>query len=247
MKLKIFETYDLLSSAAAQKIISTITQKPNAVLCLAAGNTPLKTYQVVAQQCKEMKIDFSKVHFIGLDEWVGIGPENSGSCQYFLRNNIFEPLAINPNNIHLFNAASKNLKAECSSMDEMIVDLGGIDLMLVGIGMNGHIGFNEPGVSSKSRSHVLALDETTQKEGQKYFTQKMALKQGITLGLKNVAEAKTALLLASGAKKAEIIKRTLEGGVTENVPASFIGEHNNSYVFLDTESASKLIQSKGFS
>ena len=122
----------------------------------------------------------------------------------------------------------------------MIDDLGGIDLMLVGIGMNGHVGFNEPGVSLRLKSHVVELDEVTQKVGQKYFTQEMILKQGVTLGLKNLEEAKTLLLLASGSKKAEIIRKTLEEEVNEKVPASFVRKHPDSHVFLDTGAASLL-------
>ena len=159
MKLKIFETYELLSLATAQEIIATVTRKPNAVLCLAGGDTPLRTYQIVVQQSREMKVDFSKIHFIGLDEWVGIGPDNPGSCQYFLRNNIFELLGISTHQIHLFDSHAQNWDTECRKMDRMIDVLGGIDLMLVGIGMNGHVGFNEPGVSLRLKSHVVELDE----------------------------------------------------------------------------------------
>lgn len=240
MKLEIFENYEELSLHAAKEIIGMVQQKPNAVFCLATGDSPKRTYSLLANEATQSGVDFSKAYFIGLDEWVGVPPTNPGSCHYYLTRNVFQPLGIGAAHIHLFNALSKNLQSECQSMDEAIRDLGGIDLMLVGIGMNGHVGFNEPGISPDLYSHVINLDEVTQTVGQKYFNETMVLKQGITLGLKHFLESTVALLVANGEKKAGIIKRTLEENISKNLPATFIRTHANGKIFIDNDIASKL-------
>lgn len=234
MLLKIYRDYNELSANAAAQIIELVKRKPNAVLCLAAGDTPRLTYEMVAKE----KVDFSNVTFIGLDEWVGIPPENEGSCHYFLYNNLFKPLQIAEKQIHVFDALTDDLAGECKKMDKVIMEAGGIDLILVGIGMNGHIGFNEPGVSFDLYSHVIDLDENTQKVGQKYFREAMTLKNGITLGLKHFLEADTAILLANGTKKAGVIQKAVNGALTNELPASIIQKHKNGWVMLDEEAAS---------
>ena len=239
MKLEIFDNYEVLSLHAAKEIISIVHQKPNALFCLATGDSPKLTYTLLANEARESGVDFSKAYFIGLDEWVGVPPTNPGSCHYYLTRNVFQPLGIDVAHIHLFNALSKNLQNECQSMDETIRNLGGIDLMLVGIGMNGHVGFNEPGISPDLYSHVINLAEVTQKVGQKYFTETMVLKQGITLGLKHFLESKVALLVANSEKKAGIIKRALEETISETLPATFIRRHANGKVFVDSAALAK--------
>ncbi len=240
MKVKSFETYEALSLAAAEEILTCVKTKPAAVLCLATGDSPLRTYQILVEQVKKNRNDFSKVHFVALDEWVSIPPENSGSCSFFLTKNVFEPLMIDSDHIHLFDALSLDINSECMKMNKVIDDLGGIDLMIVGIGMNGHVGFNEPGVSSTLRAHVIQLDEVTQHVGQKYFNQPVKLKEGITLGLQTTLEAKSVILLANGAKKSDIIKKALQEDITEQCPASILRKHPNGYAFLDMEAAFKL-------
>ena len=240
MNLEIFDTYEILSYNVAEQVISVIIKKPEALICLAAGDTPKRSYEILAQELKARKIDYQKVHFIGLDEWIGISPENPGSCQFFLRQTLLSPLEIKAENIHLFNAMAEDIHNECEKMDNIIEQLGGIDLIVVGIGMNGHIGFNEPGVSWNKNSHIANLDEVTQKVGQKYFSTQTHLTQGITIGLKQLLNSKTALLLANGLKKASIIKKALEEEMNENIPASIFQKHANGLVFLDRESSSGL-------
>jgi glucosamine-6-phosphate isomerase len=240
MKIRLFDTYDALSAAAAEEILVRVREKSESVLCLAAGDSPLKAYQILVEQSVKRKIDFSKVHFVGLDEWVGVSPQNPGSCRFFLAKNLFEPLKIDEHHVHLFDAFSPDIIAECGKMDKTIVNMGGIDLMIVGIGMNGHVGFNEPGVSSGLHAHVIQLDEVTQSVGQKYFSQPTKLRQGITLGLQTISEAKSVILLANGEKKANIIKKSLEEDITVKCPASILRYHSNSYAFLDSQAASKL-------
>jgi 6-phosphogluconolactonase/glucosamine-6-phosphate isomerase/deaminase len=132
------------------------------------------------------------------------------------------------------------MEAECSKMDAVISEKGGIDLMLVGVGMNGHIGFNEPGVSPQLYSHVINLDTTTQSVGQKYFKESTVLKKGITLGLQHLLEGRQAILMASGQKKSPVMQKALEGPISPEMPASIIRNHEQAYVMLDEDAASLL-------
>lgn len=240
MQLKRYKDYKTLSLQVATEIASMVKLKPGAVLCFASGDTPRLAYNLLSEIAAKEGVDFSGSIFIGLDEWVGIPPENEGSCSYFLHNTIFKPLNIPSGQIHLFNALSGNLAGECAKMDKIIFEKGGIDLMIVGVGMNGHIGFNEPGVPTDKYSHVINLDNTTQTVGQKYFKQPVLLKQGITLGLKHLSEAKKVILMANGNKKAEVIKKAVEEVVNNNMPASIMQNHPGGIIMIDEEAASLL-------
>jgi glucosamine-6-phosphate isomerase len=237
MLTQIFQDYESLSLHTAKQILSEVTNNRSAVLCLAAGDTPRLAYTQLASLAREARIDFSACTFIGLDEWVGIPPENEGSCHYFLRHHLFDPLVVKPSQIHLFDAMAEDVALECTKMDRIIKDKGGIDLMLVGVGMNGHIGFNEPGVAHKLYSHVIPLDATTQAVGQKYFKTPTTIRSGITLGLRHFLESRKAILMASGTKKSEVIRRALEEPVTIDMPAGVVREHSNSAVMLDKDAA----------
>ena len=240
MNIRIFKDHQALSHAAALLVIDQIRNKPDSVLCLAAGETQLVMYQMLAGMLPHAKVDYSEVHFIGLDEWVGISPANPGSCQALLRHNLLDALPVKETRIHLFNALAPDLSSECDKMDGRIKELGGVDLICVGIGMNGHIGFNEPGTSTGLRCHVATLDETTRTVGQKYFQEKTSLTSGITLGLSYLLEATTAVLMASKKAKASIVKRALEGPIEQQVPASIIQKHRGAIILLDQEAASDL-------
>lgn len=233
MNVIVYKNYEELSEAVAEKMLLQISLKPDSVFCLASGNSTELCYQILVKKIVENSVDISKCSFVGLDEWVGIPPSNSGSCHYFFNKNLFEPLAMDASQIVVFDGMSNNLEEECEKMDRTIKQKGGIDFMIVGVGMNGHIGFNEPGVSTDYYSHVIQLDEVTQSVGQKYFDTPTKLQNGITLGLKYFLESKTAVLMANGAKKADIIKKTLEGKVDINIPATIIHNHQNVLVAID--------------
>jgi len=244
MQLKIYKDYQELSDHVADEIVSTVKNKPDAVLCLATGHSPQLAYKLMVQKVIQKKIDFSRVSFIGLDEWVGLPPSNEGTCSYFLHSLIFNDLKINPSQIHLFDALSKDLDRECETMNKTIIDKGGIDLMIVGVGMNGHVGFNEPGVPVSYNAHVIDLDDTTQTVGQKYFSSPVTITQGITLGLSQFLQAKKAIMIASGLKKAPVMQQALEDDIDINMPASIIRTHPNGVVMIDEEAAS-LFKSAG--
>ena len=240
MALRIYEQYETLSAAAAEEIVKQVKMKPQSVLCLAAGETPRLAYEVLAASARRDNVDFSRCTFVGLDEWLGIPPENEGSCAYFLEHNLFIPLGIEVNQIKLFDGLTDDAQKECERMDTFIKTRGGIDLMLVGVGMNGHIGFNEPGAGEHLHAHVIDLDETTRSVGQKYFKQTTLLHQGITLGLRHLLESRKALMVASGKKKAAIIRRALQEPITTDLPASIIRKHPNGDTMLDQDAASAL-------
>jgi len=244
MQLRICENYDALSAQAATEIIDLVKQKADAVLCLASGDTPRLTYSIAAKMATDQSVDFTRCTFIGLDEWMGIPPDNEGSCHYFLQHNVFEPLNISNDHIHLFDGLSANPKEECMKMDKAISDLGGIDLMVVGIGMNGHIGFNEPAESFGQYSRVVDLGESTKLVGQKYFRQQTSLTKGITLGLNHLLESKKAILVANGTKKADVVRKALKEKITPHVPASILRNHSNGIVILDRAAASMLNQER---
>ena len=244
MQLKIYKDHQGLSDAAANEVIELVKNKPDAVICLASGETPRLTCKLMVEKAVKEKVDLSRITFIGLDEWVGIPPENDGSCHYFFYTEIFKPLQFSSSQVHLFDALSGNLDEECKKADKLIAEKGGIDLMIVGIGMNGHIGFNEPGVSFDNYAHVIDLDETTITVGQKYFKTPVTLQKGITLGLKHLQQTKKVLLLANGTKKAEVVKQTVEGEITNKFPASIMQTHANGFVMIDDEAAGLLDQKK---
>lgn len=240
MTLRIFADHETLSLQAANEILAAAKTNPRAVLCLAAGDTPTRAYALLAEMARKERIDFSRCSFIGLDEWVGISPQNEGSCHFYLHENLFGPMGIHSSQMHLFDSLAKDLGKECERMDAVIREKGGIDLMLVGVGMNGHIGFNEPGVGLHHYAHVVDLDSTTRSVGQKYFRQSTKLGKGITLGLKHFLESRKAILLASGSRKAEVIRAALEGPIAEEMPASAIRRHPYGIAMLDEAAAGLL-------
>lgn len=240
MTTKIFPDYDALSQQTADEVIALVKEKPTAVICFASGSTPVGTCEWLVEKANVQKIDFSQCSFIGLDEWVGIPKDNTGSCHYFQYHYLLSPLNISAAQVFLFDAMADELEEQCRQMDKAIAAKGGIDLMIVGIGMNGHIGFNEPGVDFKLLSHVINLDETTQSVGQKYFSDTPTLAHGITLGLGHLRKTKKVILIANGVKKAAIIKQAIEEPVTPKIPATILQTHKNSFVFLDKEAASLL-------
>lgn len=235
-----FSNYQELSAYAANEIANAIKEKPALALCMASGHTPALTAELLAKKLLDEKIDYSQITFLGLDEWVGLPKENEGSCHYFFKTKIFEPLQLQPSQYFLFDAMSSDLENECKKMDAIIADKGGIDIMLVGIGMNGHIGFNEPGTPFNIQCHVIELDDTTKTVGQKYFKEKTELHKGITIGLGHLVHAKKVFLKADGKRKAEVIQKTVEGELSESFPASIMQQHTNGFVIVDEEAASLL-------
>lgn len=240
MELKVVDNYNTLSATAANLLIDCVKKKPTAVLCFATGDSPKLTYQLLVEYAAKDKVDFSKCSMIGLDEWLGIPPTDSGTCHYFLHQYLFQPMGIASSQIHLFNALTTSEEGECELMNDHIAAKGGIDFMVVGVGMNGHIGFNEPGTDIDSVAHVAVLDEITRIVGKKYFQGEVPINKGITLGLKQVLQAKTLLMLANGKKKAPVIKQAVQSAISTYFPATLIRQHSNGILLIDQEAAAEL-------
>lgn len=233
MNIENYTSYAALSKAVAEAMIAAIKNKKDALICVATGNTPIGAYQQFVLDVQATGLDISKVRFVGLDEWLNLAPENIGTCYQFLHNYLFNPLQIPQHQYKLFNGLAKDMKAECSAMNEYLDLEGPIDLLLLGIGMNGHLGFNEPGTPWHYRSHAINLSETTQVVGQQYFNAPMELKKGITLGPADLVRSKKILLMANGIHKQTIVKRLLEEEPGIDLPASLLKNLNHVHLMTD--------------
>ena len=241
MKVLVFKDYDQMSRAAADLVIKQVKNKPHSLICFPSGESPAGVFKFLIADAHTGKVDFSDCYFVGLDEWVGMDKDDEGSCTNFLNENFFTPLQIRAGKVMFFDAIADDLDAACKAMDDFIIAHGPLDIMMVGIGMNGHIGLNEPGTDFNLYSHYAPLDPITKTVGQKYFKTQTPLTEGITLGLKHLQEAKTPILVASAIKKARIIAEALQGEITEQLPASIFQELTSAYVLLDEAAASALI------
>ena len=240
MKIEIFPDYQSLSKATAALIINYVKSKPDSFICLASGHTPIGVFESLKQAIDASEVDFSTCTFLSLDEWLGIDPTDSGSCLSMLQRDCFAPLGIQKEQLVFFDVHAGNLQQECDRINSLIEANGGLDIMLVGVGTNGHIGMNEPGTSFESYAHVSELAEETKQVGQKYFSKATSLSNGITLGLKHLREAKLPLVMASGLKKASILSKGLKAIATEAIPVSVANLITEGFVMLDQDAASML-------
>lgn len=241
MKVIVKKDYYEMSKGVANHIINYINNKPDSLLCFAGGDTPLQTYAYLVEAAANGQVDFSKCSFVSLDEWGGLGPETKGSCVETLYNHLYNKLPINvEKQVCFFNGKAENLEDECKRVDEFIFNKGNIDISLLGIGMNGHLGFNEPGADEEMYSGVIPLDPITKTVGSKYFEEELDLNVGITLGLKHLLNSNDVILIANASKKADIVKETVEGEISNKVPSSLARKCNSSFIYLDEEAASKL-------
>jgi glucosamine-6-phosphate isomerase len=237
MKQIIYNNYNELSAKTAELIVSVVAEKPDALLCFPAGETSVGTFKHLAELNKKGKISFEKCRIVGLDEWAAIGPMKSENCFSFLKKHLFDHINYSVENLCFFDGEASDLKKECKKTDDFIRQFGPIDMILLGAGMNGHLGLNEPGTSFDLYSHIVDLDETTRIVGQKYFSGKANLTKGITLGMKHILNAKTMILQLNGNRKASVVKQLVESDVSPDFPASIIKSHPNSFLLMDKEAA----------
>lgn len=241
MKIIIAKDYNSMSRKAADLIIQQIQKKKNSVLGLATGDTPLGMYKNLAKAHKKGEVSFKKITAFNLDEYAGLSEDNKNSYHYYMRKNLFKHIDIAQKNIFILNGAAKNLKKECGNFEKMIKERKGIDLQILGIGLNDHIGFNEPGSSFKSKTRPVNLTTATRAANAKYFSGINEVpKRALTMGLATIMRAKKIILLASGGKKARIIAKALAGKIKRSVPASILQKHPDVTVILDKEAAVKL-------
>lgn len=240
MKVIVSDDYELMSTQAANAIAEIVKPSAYPLVCVASGDSPKGLYKEWKTQHANNKISIHSWNFLGLDEWLGLDADDEGSCRFMLNRDLFFPLNIQQEKICCFDGVTKNTDAECERIEAYIQQNNGINVMILGLGMNGHIGLNEPGTSPTLHSHVSEIHSTTKQVGQKYFSQPQQLTKGITLGIATIMKAQHVFLIVSGEKKASILKEAIEGEISENVPASFLRNHSSCIVFADKEAASLL-------
>jgi glucosamine-6-phosphate isomerase len=238
MKVTVYPDYKTLSRATADLIGQYISAKKNAWVCLASGHSPRGVFECLIQDVKSKRLDLSGCTFVSLDEWIGVNARQKGSCRAMMDEDFFIPLQIPEDRIIFFDGMATDLSAEVNRMNERIAAHGELDIMLVGVGTNGHIAMNEPGTSFDSLAHISTLADETKVVGQKYFTEATELSQGLTLGLKHFRASNLPILIANGEKKAAIMKKILTSTSGETLPASVIHLMEQGYVMIDQEAAS---------
>ena len=240
MRLYRAKDYNDLSRKAANIISAKVIMKPDCVLGLATGSSPLGTYRQLIEWYKKGDLDFSEVKSVNLDEYKGLPKDNDQSYYYFMHQNFFKDININPENTHIPNGMEPDSEKECSRYNQVISDLGGIDLQLLGLGHNGHIGFNEPDTAFAKMTHCVDLAPSTIEANKRFFASADdVLRQAYTMGIKTIMQARKILLIVSGEDKAQILYDVLNGPITPHVPASILQLHSDVTVVADEAALSK--------
>lgn len=243
MRVIVKSSYEEMSKEAAKIVADLVRNKPDCVLGLATGSTPVGLYQELVRMHKEEGLDFSQVTTFNLDEYYGLSPDHPQSYRYFMNENLFNGINIKKENTYVPDGTVpvEEIEKFCAEYEEKIKKAGGIDLQVLGIGGDGHIAFNEPGSSLGSRTRLVALDEQTIKDNSRFFEKEEDVPRfALSMGVGTILEAKEIIFLANGKKKAEVVAKAIEGPVTSAITASAIQLHPKVSVFLDEEAASEL-------
>lgn len=234
MRICQVEDYDAVSRMAADLIASQITEKPDCVLGLATGSTPVGAYALLAERQRRGELSFASVRSVNLDEYCGLAPEHVQSYRYFMRKHLFSLVDIRPENTHVPDGLASDPGAECARYDRLIDDLGGIDLQLLGLGHNGHIGFNEPGPAFIPETHPVDLTESTVNANARLFASKDEVpRRALTMGIRAIMQARRVVVIVSGEDKAEAVKKAFAGPVVPCVPASILQLHRDAVLVAD--------------
>lgn len=241
MRIIKVKDYDEMSKIAANLISSRVILKPDTVLGLATGSTPLGVYKELIKLNQTSILSFSKVISFNLDEYYPIKNDNVQSYNYYMRDNFFNHIDIKKENIHIPNGEAKDINKECDEYEKSIIKAEGIDIQLLGIGNNGHIGFNEPCEYFEAKTNHVNLTQETLEANARFFEDKHSMPtQAITMGIKTIMKSKQIILLANGENKADIIKAMIYGKITPKVPASILQLHQDVIIIVDEKAASKL-------
>lgn len=243
MRIYKAKDYNEMSRKAANIISAQIIMKPDAVLGLATGSSPIGTYKQLIDWYNKGDLDFSEIRSVNLDEYKGLDASNPQSYAYFMRHNLFDSVNIKLENTNIPNGLETDIEKECTRYNNIIKSLGGIDLQLLGIGNNGHIGFNEPGEAFEKETHCVKLTENTIQANARFFSSIDEVPtHAYSTGIKNIMQARSILLIASGEAKAEAMYQALFGPITPTVPASILQLHNNVSIVADEAALSLIIQ-----
>lgn len=241
--MKIIKTrdYEQMSRVAANILSAQVIMKPKCVLGLATGSTPIGTYDQLIEWYKKGDIDFSEVTTINLDEYKGLSPENDQSYRYFMNTHLFDHVNIDKSKTYVPDGLEPDSEKACSKYNQIIQQYGGIDLQLLGLGNNGHIGFNEPGSAFEKETHCVSLTQSTIDANARFFSSMEEVpKEAYTMGIKTIMQAKKIVVVVSGLQKASIVKKAFFGPITPEVPASVLQLHNDVTIVGDEEALSAL-------
>ena len=242
MKIYVSDDYKGMSRKAANIVSAQVILNPACVLGLATGSTPIGMYQQLIDWYNKGDLDFSQVKSVNLDEYVGLAPTHDQSYRYFMQHNLFDHVNIDPANTNVPNGLASDPEAECQRYNEVIRSMGGIDVQVLGMGHNGHIGFNEPGEAFELETHVVDLTERTIEANARFFASKDEVpKRAITMGIKSIMQARQILVVVSGEDKAEIVKKAFFGPVVPQVPASILQMHHNVVLCGDKAALSQIL------
>ncbi len=235
------KNYEELSRRAANIIGAQVIMKPDCVIGLATGSSPIGTYKELINRCKSGDLDFSKVTTVNLDEYRGLAPDNDQSYRYFMNTNLFDHINIDKNNTHVPNGLGADPKEVCAEYNAIIANVGGIDLQLLGLGHNGHIGFNEPADAFPPETNCVDLQASTIEANKRFFESEADVpRQAYTMGIGNIMQAKKIVVVVSGKDKAKILRDVVYGPVTPSVPASILKLHPDCTIIADADAASLL-------
>ena len=236
MKLIRVENYEEMSSRAAQLVEQQILENSHSVLGLATGSTPLGLYEKLIEGVRERDVSYRHVQTINLDEYCGLSGDHPNSYRHFMTEKLFRHIDIAPENSHIPNGKALPVEAECRRYEALVDEIGPPHLQILGMGTNGHIGFNEPGTPETSLTHCVQLEESTRTSNARFFSGRDRVPtHAITMGIQSILKSEKILLLASGKKKAQAVKRFLEGRVSKDFPASFLWKHNNVTLIVDSD------------
>ena len=238
MRVYVVEDYKKLSRKSAQIVAGQIQLKPKSVLGLATGSTPLGMYEELVKMYKEGDLDFSEVTTFNLDEYYELDKDNPESYYTYMNENLFKHVNINKDNVNIPDGMAENVDEECKRYEDKIESAGRIDLQVLGIGRNGHIGFNEPNLKFEALTHLVELDEETIKDNSRFFDSVEEVPtKAISMGIKTIMQSKKIVLLANGKDKAQAIKKALTGEIKPEVPASILQLHPDITVIVDKDAA----------
>lgn len=241
MKIISAKDYDSMSRKAANIISAQVIMKPNCVLGLATGSSPIGTYKQLIEWHKKGDLNFSSTKAVNLDEYCGLSKTSDQSYAYFMYNNLFKFINIKMENTNIPDGTNLDADTECKRYDDLIESLGGVDLQLLGIGHNGHIGFNEPSDEFVSGTHCVELTEKTIEANTRFFASANDVpRKAFTMGIRNIMTSKKVLLIASGIEKADIICEMVTGKILPNVPASVLQLHSDVTIVADEAALSRL-------
>lgn len=240
MKIIIVDNYDEMSSVAAEYIAEVVELNPNATLGLATGSTPIGCYRLLAEFCNSKRLSFADVKAVNLDEYVGLKATHNQSYAYFMRRNLFDNIDIKLSNTRIPNGSAADVAEECKRYTQLLAQ-NNRDIQVLGLGSNGHIGFNEPNTPFDSTTHLVDLTENTIADNSRLFDDVNDVpRQAITMGISEIMQARKIILLASGASKAQAVRDMVKGEVTDKCPASVLQRHPDCIVIIDKPAAQLL-------